>query len=73
MKNKVTPTPTFESRYKKFSKKFPSLKEELLELENELMKNPTLGTSLGANLYKIRLSCKDKGKRKSGGFRIITY
>ncbi|OFX18407.1 MAG: addiction module toxin RelE [Bacteroidetes bacterium GWA2_31_9] len=73
MANKVTPTPYFENKYKKLSKKFPSLGSELLNLENELKENPTLGESLGANIYKVRIASKDKGKGKSGGFRIITY
>ena len=34
--------------------------------------NPTQGTSLGRNCYKIRLSIASKGKGKSGGARIIT-
>jgi hypothetical protein len=38
-----------------------------------LICNPKLGQSLGSNLYKIRLSASDKGKGKSGGFRLITY
>ena len=37
------------------------------------MQNAELGEPLGANLYKIRLASSDKGKGKSGGFRIITY
>ncbi len=37
-----------------------------------LLENPTLGTSLGANLYKIRIGAKSKGGGKSGGFRVIT-
>ncbi len=73
MANKVTPTPYFESKYKRLSKKFPSLDEELTELEQELLENPELGEPLGASLYKIRLASKDKGKGKSGGFRVITY
>lgn len=73
MANNVIVTPLFESRFKRFSKKFSSLEDEILELEDELIKNPELGTSLGANLYKIRLASKDKGKGKSGGFRIVTY
>lgn len=73
MANKITVTPLFESKFKRFSKKFPSLLQELITLEDELIKNPEMGVSLGANIYKIRLASKDKGKGKSGGFRIITY
>ncbi len=35
--------------------------------------NPTSGTSLGHNLYKIRLAIASKGKGKSGGARVITF
>jgi hypothetical protein len=37
------------------------------------LSNPNLGTSLGNNCYKIRISINSKGKGKSGGGRIITY
>ena len=73
MANRITHTPVFENRCKRFLKKFPSLKNELAILETDLLKNPVLGEPLGADLYKIRLASKDKVKGKSGGFRIITY
>jgi hypothetical protein len=43
MKNKIYPFALFESRYKRFKKKFPTLEEELKELEKELLENPRLG------------------------------
>ncbi len=49
------------------------MKSDMLELTNELSKNPFLGESLGNNNYKVRLAIKSKGKGKSGGARIITY
>ena len=73
MPNCVIPTPYFESKYKRLVRKFPSLGKELENLEKDLIHNPKLGEPLGSNLYKIRLSGKDKGKGKRGGFRIITY
>lgn len=73
MANNVIPTSFFEKRFKRFSKKFNSLPDEIEQLEKELIANPKLGESLGAGLYKVRLASKDKGKGKSGGFRIITY
>lgn len=48
-------------------------KKEILGLEETLINNPQSGIPLGANLYKIRLASKAKGKGKSGGFRIVTY
>ena len=42
-------------------------------MNDELSKNPSLGTPIGNNSFKIRLAIKSKGKGKSGGSRIITY
>jgi len=63
----------FEKRAKLLIKKYPSLKNELLLLIQELKENPEKGTSIGKHCYKIRLAIKSKGKGKSGGARIITY
>ena len=73
MPNKVTLTPHFESRYKRFAKKFASLESEVDILIDNLIETPILGESLGAGLYKIRLAVKSKGKGKSGGFRVVSY
>jgi mRNA-degrading endonuclease RelE of RelBE toxin-antitoxin system len=54
----VIPSDKFKKEAKRLSKKYPSLKEELAELNDT---------------YKIRLSIKSKGKGKSGGGRIISY
>lgn len=63
---------SFEKQFKKLSKKYPSLKSDLLKLIKQLEANPFLGTSLGKDFYKIRLSITSKGKGKSGGGRIIS-
>ena len=63
----------FERQARRLVKKYPSLKEELGTLIEKLEKNPTLGTPLGYQCYKIRLAIASKGKGKSGGARVITY
>jgi mRNA-degrading endonuclease RelE of RelBE toxin-antitoxin system len=73
MKNKVLRTSIFDNRYKRFSKKFHSLKTELEQLEKELTENPMIGEPLGNGLYKIRLANEDKNKGKSAGYRVVTY
>jgi mRNA-degrading endonuclease RelE of RelBE toxin-antitoxin system len=73
MSYNVIPTPTFKSQAKKLTKKFPSLKRELSELNATLSQTPATGTALGNNIFKIRLAVKSKGKGKSGGMRIITF
>jgi mRNA-degrading endonuclease RelE of RelBE toxin-antitoxin system len=70
---KISFSSFFDSRVKKFVKKFPSLADELKEFLESLQENPFVGKSLGAGLYKIRLASSSKGKGKSGGFRIINY
>ena len=73
MKNSIVTTSFFESRYKRFKKKFPTIENEMEDLKNILLENPKTGTLITQNVYKIRLASTDKNKGKSGGFRIITY
>lgn len=73
MSNQIIPLHSFVVAFKRFNKKFPHLKTDFLELENDLLNNPKQGEDLGAGLYKIRLANRDKVKGKSAGYRIITY
>lgn len=73
MSFKVIPVDKFKREAKRLVKKYPSLKIELSEIAQSLSEEPTQGTSLGNDTYKIRVSIKSKGKGKSGGARIITY
>jgi mRNA-degrading endonuclease RelE of RelBE toxin-antitoxin system len=63
----------FKKEAKRLSKKYPSLKTELAELFDELQENPTLGTPLGNDIYKIRLGISSKNKGKSGGARVLSF
>ena len=69
---KVEATPQFLAEAKKLAKKYPSLKNDIGTLSTQLAANPVMGTALGNNIYKIRMSITSKGKGKSGGARIIT-
>jgi len=73
MSYNIIATPEFLKEAKKLGKKYRSLKEDLAVLIEELQQNPTLGTALADNCYKIRLAIKSKGKGKSGGARVITH
>ena len=72
MKVVIIVTKNFISEAKPLLKKYPSLRSDLLLLQEELKVNPTLGISLGKNAYKIRLRVISKGKGKSGGARVVT-
>ncbi len=73
MSFKVKSISVFERQAKRLVKKFPSLKQEIQVLINDLKEVGDKGTSIGNNCYKIRLSISSKGKGKSGGARIITH
>jgi mRNA-degrading endonuclease RelE of RelBE toxin-antitoxin system len=68
----IIAVPTFKKELKKLAKKYHSLKSDLGALFKTLETNPTQGTNLGNNCYKIRLAIASKGKGKSGGARLIT-
>jgi mRNA-degrading endonuclease RelE of RelBE toxin-antitoxin system len=65
-------TAQFYKDIKKLLKKYPSLKKEMMELQEMIINNPVLGTPLGQDCYKIRVAIKSKRKGKSGGARVIT-
>jgi len=54
----------FKKEAKRLTKKYPSLKTELAELFTELEENPTTGTPLGNDIYKIRLAIASKNNGK---------
>jgi mRNA-degrading endonuclease RelE of RelBE toxin-antitoxin system len=72
MKVTVRVAKSFKAAAKSLLKKHPSLSNDLLQLEKELLRNPKSGTSIGHNAYKIRLKISSKGKGKSGGARVVS-
>ena len=52
--------------------KYPSIKQDLIELVEEIVEDPFLGEPLGKDCYKIRMSIASTNKGKSGGSRVIT-
>lgn len=73
MSYKIILSDVFKKEAKRLIKKYPSLQSELEILGNELSENPTHGTPLGNNIYKIRLAIASKSKGKSGGARVISF
>jgi mRNA-degrading endonuclease RelE of RelBE toxin-antitoxin system len=63
---------TFKRSAKILAKKYPSLKQDLINFLTELAGTPTMGDPLGNNMYKVRMAITSKGRGKSGGARIIT-
>ena len=73
MNFEVIVTGPFERKLKRLSKKYKSLLSDLGPVIDQLVANPTLGTPIGKDCYKIRVAVASKGKGKSGGVRVITY
>lgn len=73
MSYKIKTIPYFDRQAKRLTRKFRSFKTELSELFDSLEVDPTQGTALGNDCYKIRVAIKSKGKGKSGGARAVTH
>jgi hypothetical protein len=69
----VIATEPFERKLKRLAKKYKSLATDLSFVVSQLEIDPTLGTPIGKDCFKIRIAIASKGKGKSGGARIITY
>ena len=69
----IITTPPFEKELKSLFKKYPSVKNDIIELVAKLIKEPKMGIAIGNNCYKIRMAITSKGKGKSGGARDITF
>lgn len=72
MSYRVKTIPHFDREVKRIAKKHKGIKSDLAKLIEDLEKNPTIGTDLGQNIYKIRLAISGTNKGKSGGARVIT-
>ncbi|HLG33573.1 MAG TPA: type II toxin-antitoxin system RelE/ParE family toxin [Bacteroidia bacterium] len=73
MSYSVIATEPFERKLKRLAKKYKSLRSDLTPVFEQLALQPDLGTPIGHNCYKIRISIASKGRGKSGGARMITY
>jgi hypothetical protein len=73
MNYNVIPTLDFKKFFKQLFKKYPSLKNDLAQLIEKLEDDYQIGTSLGNNLYKIRLAIESKNKGKSAGARVVYF
>ncbi|MCP9766153.1 type II toxin-antitoxin system RelE/ParE family toxin [Lacihabitans soyangensis] len=72
MNYKIVPTKDFQKDFKELYKKYKSLKLDILNLAKLIRENPSLGTPLGKNFFKIRMAIGSKSGGKSGGARVIT-
>jgi mRNA-degrading endonuclease RelE of RelBE toxin-antitoxin system len=72
MSFRIVALPEFEKELKKLGKKYRSIRDDYAHLLDLLDRNPSLGTPLGKNAFKIRMAISSKSGGKSGGARVIT-
>lgn len=73
MSFRIVPTNRFKKDVLELRKDYPHIWSDLKELNRILNENERAGTSLGSNIYKIRLRCSDIPKGKRSGYRVISY
>ncbi|MDB5142093.1 MAG: hypothetical protein JWQ66_806 [Mucilaginibacter sp.] len=73
MSYKVVIASEFAKEAKRIAKKHIGIKSDIAKLVADLAIDPTMGTELGHNFYKIRMPISGTNKGKSGGARVITY
>ena len=56
MSYKIELTNNFKKEAKKLIKRYASIRNKIITLGKELAENPTIGTHLGNDVYKIRLA-----------------
>lgn len=64
MKYGIKPVPSFLKELKRLSKRYVSIKEDVLALGRSLQMNPNQGVDLGRGLRKIRMVITSKGERQ---------
>ena len=64
MKYGIKPVPSFLKELKRLSKRYVSIKEDVLALGRSLQMNPNQGVDLGRGLRKIRMVITSKGARQ---------
>jgi len=65
--------PLFDKQFKKLSKKYTLIKDDMQELIINFEDLHLQSTSIKTNLYKIRLANSNKNKGKRAGYRIYYY
>ncbi len=62
----------FKRQFRRLSKKYRSLADDLEAFQKSLIENPFQGSDLGGGVRKVRMAISSKRKGKSGGARVLT-
>ena len=76
MNYEVHLTETFQKSIKALKKKYPRVKDDLLDQIKTLEKDPDTGDPIpgwNKEIWKVRVASSDVKKGKRGGFRLIYF
>jgi len=65
--------PLFDKQFKKLTKKYKHIKNDIQILVDDFDDIHQQATSIKNNIYKVRLSNSDKNRGKSAGYRVYYY
>ena len=70
---KFKTVPLFDKYVKKLSKKYTSIKKDILSFTKNFNNIHQTATNIKTNLYKIRINNSNKNRGKRAGYRIYYY
>jgi len=70
---KFKTVPLFDKELKKLSKKYNSIKKDILSFTNNFNNIHATAINIKTNLYKIRVNNSNKNRGKRAGYRIYYY
>jgi mRNA-degrading endonuclease RelE of RelBE toxin-antitoxin system len=63
----------YKKSYKKLSKQYKNIGEDMNAFLNSISSKKDLGIEIKSNIFKARIKNSDKNKGKSAGYRLISY
>ncbi|MGD9718099.1 MAG: type II toxin-antitoxin system RelE/ParE family toxin [Sulfurimonadaceae bacterium] len=63
----------YKKSYKKLSKQYKNIGEDVNAFLDSISSKKDLGIEIKSNIFKARIKNSDKNKGKSAGYRLISY
>jgi len=73
MKLQIVEKTLYKKSYKKLSKQYKNIQDDVDNFINSIQSKDDLGIELKSNIFKVRIKNSDKNRGKSAGYRLISY
>ncbi len=73
MKLRIVEKTLYKKAYKKLSKEYKNIQDDIDDFINSISSKDDLGIELKSNIFKVRIKNRNKNKGKSAGYRLISY